>query len=71
MAEQTCDWRTIDSAPAIECNILAWDGFSVFECYWYGHRRVGETAGSHSIRPWISHWMPLPSPPHTPQEDGK
>lgn len=57
------EWQPIETAPRTEAVILAWDGFNVFQCYWYGQHRFGETAELHRGRPWISHWMPLPAPP--------
>lgn len=56
-----CAWQPIETAPKKEAVFLAWDGFSVFEAYWYGDYAV--TAQSLSPRPWVSHWMPLPAPP--------
>lgn len=58
------DWQPISTAPRDEAVILAWDGFNVFECYWYGRSRRGVTNQSLEARPWISHWMPLPAPPN-------
>lgn len=57
------DWQPIKSAPTCECQILTWDGFAVNKTYWYG--KHGVTSELLSPRPWISHWMPLPSPPTT------
>jgi hypothetical protein len=54
-------WQPIETAPKREAAIIAWDGFSVFKAYWCGD--YGTTYETHSPRPWITHWMPLPAPP--------
>ena len=62
------DWQPIEAANR-EMRLICWDGFSVFEGYTYGNGDF-YTAGSHSYRPWVEAWMPLPTPPVIEQMTG-
>lgn len=62
------EWQPIENAPKDGTPILLWDGFSVFEGFnnWSledGKRHDRWQTAALEDRVWVSHWMPLPTPP--------
>ena len=62
------EWKTIDSAPKDQTEILVWDGMFIWMArqnefgYWSTDQEEGFYLAKNEFV-GLTHWMPLPEPP--------
>jgi hypothetical protein len=61
----TDQWVAVaDRLPEKTCNVLAYDGAGVFSCgFMTGGGSLPRFYGGDGDAEYVTHWMPLPSPP--------